>query len=273
MVLIFAYFCNNYEGFAGTVEAKNAEALAIVSSVYNKDNMTLTNLNVNNKINIPRNGKITYSSPDDPKYTIGWSNDNGIDGLQVKSWGGGEFNVFAPDDKSKRILWWNNGGVGTTDLYASKGIFSGGISGQTLNVVGTATSDHLNTNYDVNAGRNILAKGAIIADNITARGLPVSTSKLIYGSKNVGDYDQYYKDEIVKEYKQSDPNGKSITFFFVFKTGQGGGDPLPIDINKDDESLWVRSYLTMKQGNRVFIFFIRLIGATWQKDVTVKIPN
>jgi hypothetical protein len=45
-VLVISYFCNNYEGFAGTVDAKNAEALALVSSVYNKDNMTVTSLNI-----------------------------------------------------------------------------------------------------------------------------------------------------------------------------------------------------------------------------------
>ena len=126
--MAIAYYCNNYEGFAGSVDARNAEAIANVSSLYNKDNLTLTNLGVTNTINIPRNGKITYSSPDDPKYTIGWSNDNGIDGLQVKSWGGGEFDVFANDNKSKRIFWWNPGGVGMTDLYASNGNFTGKVT-------------------------------------------------------------------------------------------------------------------------------------------------
>ena len=126
IVLSIAFYCNNYEGFAGSLDAKNAEAIANVASLYNKDNLTLTNLTATNRINIPRNSKISYSEIGNPNnYTIGWSNDNGIDGLQVKSWGGGEFDVFADDDKSKRILWWNKGGVGMTDLY-SNNINNGG---------------------------------------------------------------------------------------------------------------------------------------------------
>jgi len=41
IVLIIFYFRNCYEGFAG-----NTEAIANVASLYNEDNMTVTNLNV-----------------------------------------------------------------------------------------------------------------------------------------------------------------------------------------------------------------------------------
>ena len=44
IVLVIAYYCNNYEGFAGSLDAKNAEAIANVASLYNKDNLTVTNL-------------------------------------------------------------------------------------------------------------------------------------------------------------------------------------------------------------------------------------
>jgi hypothetical protein len=46
IVLIIAYFCNNYEGFA----TNNDEAIATVASVYNKDNMTVTNLSATNNL-------------------------------------------------------------------------------------------------------------------------------------------------------------------------------------------------------------------------------
>ena len=50
-VLVISYFGNCYEGFAGTVDAKNAEALGMVSSVYNKDNMSVTNLTTTGTLN------------------------------------------------------------------------------------------------------------------------------------------------------------------------------------------------------------------------------
>ncbi len=52
IVIIIAYFSNCYEGFAG-----NSEAIAAISSIYNKDNMSLTNLNVTGKLT--SNGDIT----------------------------------------------------------------------------------------------------------------------------------------------------------------------------------------------------------------------
>ena len=70
LVLIFAYFCNNYEGFAGTVDVKNAEALALVSSVYNKDNMTVTNLTATSTITLPGTNKITLNAADGNKITV-----------------------------------------------------------------------------------------------------------------------------------------------------------------------------------------------------------
>jgi hypothetical protein len=48
LVLIFAYFCNNYEGFA----TNNDEAIATIASVYNKNDMTLTNLTATNNITV-----------------------------------------------------------------------------------------------------------------------------------------------------------------------------------------------------------------------------
>ena len=48
-VLIITYFINCYEGFA----VINDEAIANIASIYNKDNMALTNLNVTNDLNFP----------------------------------------------------------------------------------------------------------------------------------------------------------------------------------------------------------------------------
>ena len=70
IVLIFAYLCNNNEGFAGTVDAKNAEALGMVSSVYNKDNMSVTNLTATSTITIPGNNKITLNAADGNKILV-----------------------------------------------------------------------------------------------------------------------------------------------------------------------------------------------------------
>ena len=52
IVLAIAYYCNNYEGFAGSLDAKNAEAIANVASIYNKDEVKVTNVSTNNlKVN------------------------------------------------------------------------------------------------------------------------------------------------------------------------------------------------------------------------------
>ena len=69
-VLVISYFGNCYEGFAGTVDAKNAEALGMVSSVYNKDNMSVTNLTATSTITIPGNNKITLNAADGNKILV-----------------------------------------------------------------------------------------------------------------------------------------------------------------------------------------------------------
>lgn len=47
IVLVFAYFGNCSEGFGGTINLDNKEAIQNIASVYNKDNITVTNLNAN----------------------------------------------------------------------------------------------------------------------------------------------------------------------------------------------------------------------------------
>ena len=74
LVLIFAYLCNNNEEFAGTLEAKNAEAIANVASLYNKDNLTVTNLNVTG------NAKFAKSSNENSEG-IEFMHTNGTQGI------------------------------------------------------------------------------------------------------------------------------------------------------------------------------------------------
>ena len=59
IVLVIAYFCNNYEGFAGSLDAKNAEAISNVASIYNKDEVKVTNVSTNN-LNV--NGQMTLKT-------------------------------------------------------------------------------------------------------------------------------------------------------------------------------------------------------------------
>jgi hypothetical protein len=296
IVLVIAYFCNNYEGFA----TNNDEAIATIASVYNKDNMTVTNLTVpgkttmgvdnwhtstdgKNRLYFATNARTYFGSQDGyewrdktdkPIMTIG---DNGVlrtrnaanQGINI---GVSDWNATAQDNDGIQSSITNDVGP------VKKLMIVGNRSGGGARRIGLWDDVEVNGGLNVTGGLSVGGNTSVTGNTdvtgiIKSKGLPVTTAKVIFGSKNLDVMHQYYKDEIVKEYKQSDPDGKNITFLFVFKGGQGGGDPLPIDINKDDESLWVRSYETFKQGNRVFIFFSEQRGAYWQKDCTVKIPN
>ena len=52
IVLMFSYFRNCTEGFAGAVEARNAEAIANVAALYNKDFSTVTNLTTTGNLTV-----------------------------------------------------------------------------------------------------------------------------------------------------------------------------------------------------------------------------
>ena len=135
IILLVILYINNSEHFAGDLTVQNAEAVANISSMVNSGNMKVTNLEVTNNttgnnltinknINLPRVGSsINYASDDPINFHIKYSNEDNMDGLRVSSWAGGDFRTKQGGDK--RILWWNNGGVGMTDLY-SNNIYLGG---------------------------------------------------------------------------------------------------------------------------------------------------
>ena len=122
IILLLFLYINNSEHFAGALTTQNAEAVANISSMVNSGNLKVTNLevtnnlSVNKNINLPRAGSsINYASDDPVNFHIKYSDE--MDGLRVSSWGGGDFRTKYGGDK--RILWWNTGGVGMTDLHSN----------------------------------------------------------------------------------------------------------------------------------------------------------
>ena len=185
IVLIFAYFRNCTEGFA----INNDEAIANVASLYNKDNMTVTNLSTTGSLN--SNGTNTFKrgilvTDTDPGTLIGknYGNDPGdrygigqySDGrLKVysagnfplshvalslaKKDGGFEDRVLATTDGvyigPKLFL---NGDLisNNNDIYAKKAIFNGDVE-----IKGSLTINGIKLEKD-SAG-NLVVNGKIIA--------------------------------------------------------------------------------------------------------------
>ena len=289
IVLVLAYFMNSNEGFADT-DAKNAEAIGNIASIYNKDEIKVTNVTATGSINLPRGVPINYADNDKTNFSIKYSNDGGMDGLMINSWNGGDFRTNAGG--AKKIMWWNPGGVGMTDLYASKGIFTGEISGptitatQTLNVkgrngdAGYALYSTDGSEFGIWKGKDLLklnANGALTIDgNIATQNRLVSTSKILHGYNGTW-YDAYYKNEMVKEFKKSDPDGKKVDFLFLHPSGGTHAPPDDPTRNKSlldgGAGVYQRYYSAYKYGNKMFFQLIAEGNGQSQNDVSVAIPN
>ena len=145
LVLIFAYFSNCYEGFAA-----NDEAIAAVASIYNKDEVKVTNITATNNLSIDKGNLYVGDG------TAEWSNSIKIRGGQKE----GGYLEFQDKDKNRQsFIMGSPGGAFASGNFAVNGNLS---AKGNLNVTATTTSDHLNTNYDVNVGRNLSVKGDII---------------------------------------------------------------------------------------------------------------
>ena len=123
IVLVVAYFKNCYEGFA----VSNDEAIANVAALYNKDNMTVTNLATTGKFVADGNGKVSITGAPGNKIIVETPNKLPLyinDGVNI----GVDGRWIIDNNGAAQFSSINNNGRITTNELAVKGVIHSNVA-------------------------------------------------------------------------------------------------------------------------------------------------